>query len=141
MKLNRKTNYLIHIYPFNIYLFLIHQFLLVNFEALPSLFTKERKYVAINSSAKVATAIFILGQYVALWARTVYNKNRQTLKKFESRKYPAESGTDGHYTDDISLFIVKISHYESILNSQEKVASDIDLYINTDKTMLIYFNQ
>lgn len=136
-----KNKLLIHIYPFNLYLFLIHKLLLVNFEALPPLFNKERKYVAINSSAKVVTEIFILGRYVALWARTVYNKNGQTLKQFESRKYPTASGTDGHYTDDISLFIVKISHYESLLNSQEKVASDINVCVNTDKTVLIYFNQ
>lgn len=71
----------------------------------------------------------------------MYNKIGLTLKQFASRKYQAESDTDGHYTDDISLLTVKILYYESLLNSQEKVASDIDLYANTDKTVLIYFNQ
>ena len=64
-----------------------------------------------------------------------------TLKKTESRWYPAKTiiGTD--YADDLALLTNSPAQAESLLYSLEQTAGDIGLYVNANRTEFMGFKQ
>ena len=69
------------------------------------------------------------------------NKNLGfTLRKQQSRRYPAEMLTDADFADDLALLSGKIGNAEKLLNILETAAVSVGLYMNTTKTKFIAVN-
>lgn len=64
-----------------------------------------------------------------------------TLTKARSTRHPAKTITDVDYADDIALLSDTIQEASELLHRVEKAAREIGLYINSDKTEFISFNQ
>ena len=64
------------------------------------------------------------------------------LAKFKkSRRYPAQTITDAHYTDDIALLASTPTQAETLQHSLEPTAAGIGLHVNAEKMGYICFNQ
>ena len=63
------------------------------------------------------------------------------LTKERSRRYPTQTITDTDYANDIVLLANTPAQAKSLLHSLEQAASGIGLYVNTDKTEYMCFNQ
>ena len=63
------------------------------------------------------------------------------LAKERSRRYPALTINDVNYTDDIALLANTLTQAKFLLHSLEQAAGGIGLYVNTDKTEYMCFNQ
>ena len=68
-------------------------------------------------------------------------ENGFTLKMVRSRWYPAETITDAGYADDLVLYVNTPAKDESLLQSLEQTAGGIGLYMNSDKTKFVCFNE
>ena len=68
-------------------------------------------------------------------------ENGFTLKKSRSRWYRTKTITDTDYADDLVLFVNTLAQADSLLHSLEQVARGIGLYMNSDKTAFMCFNQ
>ena len=62
-------------------------------------------------------------------------------KKAWSRQYPEETITDANYADDLALLLNTSAQVNSRLHSLEKAAGGIDLYMISEKTEFMCFNQ
>ena len=69
------------------------------------------------------------------------NEKGLKLKKARRKWYPTETITDANYLDDLALLANTLVQAESLLNSHEHAARDIDLYVNSDKANIICFKQ
>ena len=58
-----------------------------------------------------------------------------------SKRYPAQTITDADYAGDIALLANTPNQAKSLLHSLAKVAGGIGLYMKTDKTEYMCFNQ
>ena len=65
----------------------------------------------------------------------------QTKKKSRSRQYPIETITDADYADDLALLTNTTVQAKSSLFILEQAVSSIGLYVNSDKTDFMGFNQ
>ena len=63
------------------------------------------------------------------------------LTKERSRRYPAQIITDADYADDIALLVNTPAQAETMLQSLERAAVGIALYVNAHRTEYICFNQ
>ena len=61
-------------------------------------------------------------------------ENGFKLVKERSRRYPAQTITDGDYAVDIALLANTPAQAKTGLHSMEPVAAGIGLLVNTDKT-------
>ena len=68
-------------------------------------------------------------------------ENGLTLKQARSRRYPAETITDADHADDLALLTNTLAQAESLLHSLEQAARGVGLYVNTDKTEFMCYNQ
>ena len=68
-------------------------------------------------------------------------ENGLTLKQARSRRYPAETITDSDYADDLALLTNTLAQAESLLHSLEQAARGVGLYVNTEKTEFMCYNQ
>ena len=62
------------------------------------------------------------------------------LTKERSRRYPAQTITDMHYTNDIVLLANTPAQDETLLHSLEQAAAGIGVHVNSDKTEYMCFN-
>ena len=67
--------------------------------------------------------------------------NSFKLAKERSRRYPAQTITDADYADDIEILANTPTQAKTQLHGLERVAVDIDLQVNADKTEYMCFNQ
>ena len=67
--------------------------------------------------------------------------NSFKLANERSRKYPAQTITDADYVDGIALSVNTPTEAETLLRKVEQAAAGIRLYVNTDKTEYMCFNQ
>ena len=67
-------------------------------------------------------------------------ENGFTLAKARSRIYLARTILDADYADDIALLANTPAQVQSLLHSLERVAGDIGLHVNADKTEFMCFN-
>ena len=63
-----------------------------------------------------------------------------TLKKAQSRRYPAQMITDADYADDLAVLSDRITHAEALLRFVEKTAASVGLHLNASKTKFMAFN-
>ena len=68
-------------------------------------------------------------------------ENGFMLAKERSRRYPAQTIMNADYADDIALLANTPAQEESLLHSLHQTAGGIGLYVNTDKTEYMGFNQ
>ena len=68
-------------------------------------------------------------------------ENSFKLTKERSRRYPAKTITDPDYTDDIVLLANTPAQAETLLQSLERAAAGIGLYVSAHKTGYMCFNQ
>ena len=61
--------------------------------------------------------------------------------KKRSRRYPAKTITDADYADDIAILANIPNQSETLLDSLERAASGIGLYVNAHKTEYMCYNQ
>ena len=63
------------------------------------------------------------------------------LTKKRNRRYPAKTITDADYADDIAILANTPNQAETLLNSLERAAAGIGLYVNAHKTKYMCHNQ
>ena len=64
-----------------------------------------------------------------------------TLKLKRSRGYLAETVSDADYADDLALLANSPAQAKSLEHSLKQAAIGAGLYLNSDKTKFMYFNQ
>ena len=64
----------------------------------------------------------------------------KTIKTW-GRQYLTKTIIDADYTDDLTRLTNTPAQAESLLHSLEQAAKDIGLYMNSDKTKFMHFNQ
>ena len=76
--------------------------------------------------------------------RIAIDENKElglTLTKQKSRRYPGKKITDADYADDLAVLADTLKDATTLLHNIEKVAKQIGLYLNADKTEFICENQ
>ena len=68
-------------------------------------------------------------------------ENDFKLTKERSRRYPAQTITDGDYAGDIALLANALAQAKTLLHSLERAAAGIGLHVNAHKTGYMCFNQ
>ena len=68
-------------------------------------------------------------------------ENGFKLTKERSRRYPAQTITDGNYSDDIVLLANVPTQAKTLLHSLERATAGIGLHVNAHKTEYMCFNQ
>ena len=90
----------------------------------------------------LAPYIFIIRLDYVL--RRALDENKElglTLTKQKSRRYPGKKITDADYADDLAVLADTLKDATTLLHNIEKVAKQIGLYLNADKTEFICENQ
>ena len=90
----------------------------------------------------LAPYIFII--YLDYVLRRALDENKElglTLTKQKSRRYPEKKITDADYADDLAVLADTLKDATTLLHNIEKVAKQIGLYLNADKTEFIFENQ
>ena len=76
--------------------------------------------------------------------RRALDENKElglTLTKQKSGRYPGKKITDADYADDLAVLADTLKDATTLLRNIEKVAKQIGLYLNADKTEFICENQ
>ena len=76
--------------------------------------------------------------------RRAIDENKElglTLTKQKSRRYPGKKITEADYADDLAVLADTLKDATTLLHNIEKVAKQIRLYLNADKTEFICENQ
>ena len=76
--------------------------------------------------------------------RRALDENKElglTLTKQKSRRYPGKKITDADYADDLAVLADTLKDATTLLHNIEKVAKQIGLYLNADKTEFICENE
>ena len=68
-------------------------------------------------------------------------ENGFTFKKARNKRYPAETMTNAHYTDDLVLLANTPTEAESLLRSIKQAEGGIGLSVTANKTEYIFFKQ
>ena len=86
--------------------------------------------------------LFIISADCVLWlSRDLMKENGFTLKKMKYKWYPAENITAADSVDDQVRLVNTPAQAESLLHSLEQSTKGIGLYMNSDKTDFMCFNQ
>ena len=90
----------------------------------------------------LAPYLFIIClDYVLRRSIVLMKENNFQLAKEKSRRYPAQTITDADYANDIALLAKSPAQARTLLHSLEQAAGSIGLYVNTDETEYMCFNQ
>ena len=98
--------------------------------------------VGVLQGDTLAPYIFIICLDYVL--RIALDENKElglTLTKQKSRRYPGKKITDADYADDLAVLADTLKDVTTLLHNIEKVAKQIGLYLNADKTEFICENQ
>ena len=95
----------------------------------------------LTDSLSIAVHAFASQDYLLRMSiDTMNKKNGFKLAKERNRRYPAQTITDGDYTDDIALLANTPAQVETLPHSLERAAGGIGLHVNVDKTEDTSFN-
>ena len=90
----------------------------------------------------LAPYLFIIClDYVLRTSIDKIKENGFELTKKRSRRYPATTITDADYADDIAILANTPDQAETLLQSLERAAASIGLYVNAHKTEYMCYNQ
>ena len=92
-----------------------------------------------DTSAPYLFIIFL--DYVLRTSIDINKENGFTFKKSRSRRYPAETISDGDYADKIVLLANTPAQAESKMHSLKQGAEDIGLYVNAPRPEYMCLNQ
>ena len=88
--------------------------------------------------------IFLFCCFLRSFYRTLsidkIRENGFELTKKRSRRYPAKTITDAGYADDIAILANTPNQAETLLNSLERAAAGIGLYVNAHKIEYMRYN-
>ena len=89
----------------------------------------------------LAPYLFIIGLDNVLRSIDKMKESGFRLTKERRRRYPAQTITDGGYTDDIALLANTPNQAETLLHCLERAAAGIGFHVNKHKTEYMCFNQ
>ena len=95
----------------------------------------------LQGDALAPYLLIICLDYMFWMSGDLMKENGFTLAKARSRRYPAQTIMNADYADDIALLANTPAQAESLLHSLKQAAGGIGLYVNTDKTEFMCFNQ